>query len=459
MDNTTEKKTTINSMNKISGNAYQGRTLKRMELSYQGTTVKFAVNPEDYTQKEPNKVTLTQTKGGAWIDAWGAGVVEFTIKGITGVKGSGGTSIDVGYQRWIELRNLFRKLYGQITDGQEVTDLIKFYNFTDNEYFYCYPTQAGLELYRSKSRPHIYQYTINLWGIRKMGQAEVSSGVIGNPLKKKSTNNSKTVTSKTKTVTISGGKVYTSRSVSLDTGADQSTYTNTKTKTMLDIQEDCLEYLTQLEPLIGGKGGKISPATGYGCIQNLTIQSSGTVSNVNPFTGDNLADDPDFLLKEVKFTSKISIETVDMYKNIKAYSPDVLSPAYSLSVGPSPTQRVIQAIGNSTAYDSSIYELIVKYQPTSILSKTEINHLKLILLESMMIYRELYDLYNQTESLSTFLTSSSLQTLIDNIRAMIMYFTFNSTEKTQMYKQDVSVELRHLEKLMTQISTDIVDYL
>ena len=297
------------------------------------------------------------------------------------------------------------------------------------------------------------------WGIRKMGQAEVSSGVIGNPLKKKSTNNSKTVTSKTKTVTTSGGKVYTSRNVSLDTGADQSTYTNTKTKTMLDIQEDCLEYLTQLEPLIGGKGGKISPATGYGCIQNLTIQSSGTVSNVNPFTGDNLADDPDFLLKEVKFTSKISIETVDMYKNIKAYSPDVLSPAYSLSVGPSPTQRVIQAIGNSTAYDSSIYELIVKYQPTSILSKTEINHLKLILLESMMVYRELYDLYNQTESLSTFLTSSSLQTLIDNIRAMIMYFTFNSTEKTQMYKQDVSVELRHLEKLMTQISTDIVGYL
>ena len=442
-----------------SGNAYSGRTLKRMEISYGDTSIKFAVNPEDYTQKEPNKATITQTKGGAWIDAWGAGIVELTIKGITGVKGSGGSDIDTGYQRWKELRNLFRKVYEAITDGEEVTELIKFYNFTDNEYFYCYPTQAGIELYRSKSRPHIYQYTINLWGIRRIGEPETSSGVVGNPLKKSNSGSSPSVTSKNTSVSVASGGIYTTRNVALNSDADKATSTNTKTKTVLNIQEDCLNYLTLMEPIIGGKAGKISPVTGYGCVQNITMQSSGTISNVNSFTGKDLSEKQDLLLSEIKFTSKVSVETYEMYTQIHEYSPDVLSPAYSLSVGPSPKQRVIQAVGKSTAYDSSIYELIIKYQPKSILSKTEVNHLKVILLESMMVYRELYDLYHQVDELSTSLTTTNLGILINNIRAMIMYFTFKSTESTQFYKQNVSIELRQLEKILTQVSTDIVDYL
>lgn len=442
-----------------SGNAYSGRTLKRMEISYGDTSIKFAVNPEDYTQKEPNKATITQTKGGAWIDAWGAGIVELTIKGITGVKGSGGSNIDTGYQRWKELRNLFRKVYEAITDGEEVTELIKFYNFTDNEYFYCYPTQAGIELYRSKSRPHIYQYTINLWGIHRIGEPETSSGVVGNPLKKPNSGSSPSVTSKNTSVSVASGGTYTTRNVALNSDADKATSTNTKTKTVLNIQEDCLNYLTLMEPIIGGKAGKISPVTGYGCIQNITMQSSGTISNVNSFTGKDLSEKQDLLLSEIKFTSKVSVETYEMYTQIHEYSPDVLSPAYSLSVGPSPKQRVIQAVGKSTAYDSSIYELIIKYQPKSILSKTEVNHLKVILLESMMVYRELYNLYHQVDELSTSLTTTNLGILINNIRAMIMYFTFKSTESTQFYKQNVSIELRQLEKILTQVSTDIVDYL
>ena len=59
-----------------SGNAYKGRPLKRMKLEYNGTSVKFAVNPEDYTQSIPNRITVTQTKGGAWLDAWGSGIVD-----------------------------------------------------------------------------------------------------------------------------------------------------------------------------------------------------------------------------------------------------------------------------------------------------------------------------------------------------------------------------------------------
>lgn len=449
---------TYNENSTVSGNATSGRTLKRIELSYGDTSIKFAVNPEDYTQKEPNKATITQTKGGAWIDAWGAGIVEFTIKGITGVKGTG-SDIDTGYQRWKELRGLFREVYNKVTDGEEVTELIKLLNFTDNEFFYCYPTQAGIELYRSKSRPHVYQYTINLWGIRRIGEPETSSGVIGNPLKNTSTASSTNVTSKNTSTTVTGGSEYRSRSVSLLSEADRTTITNTKTKTMLNLQEDCLLYLTQLEPLIGGKNGKISPATGFGCTKNLTIQNSGSISNVNPFTGKDLSETQDILLSEVKYSNRVSVETYEMVSLIRQYSPIVLSPEYSLIVGDSPQQRVIQAVSRSTLYDSTIYEMIMAYQPKSIISKNEVNHLKVILLESMMVYLQLYNLYTQTDKLSTTLNLTNLGILISNIRAMIMYFTFKSTQSNQIYTQNISIELRNLEKTITQVITDVVDYL
>lgn len=441
-----------------SGNATNGRTLKRMELEYNGINVKFAVNPTDYTQSKPNRATLTQTKGGAWIDAWGAGIVEFTIKGTTGVKGSG-KNIDTGYNRWKNLEKLFDKLYEAVTDGEEVKELIKFYNHTDNVFYYCYPTQNGIELYRSASKPHLYQYTINLWGIRKIGQPATSSGTIGNPNKKSKSSGTTSKTSKNQTSSYKGGSEYQTKNRITLSDSDVSTVTNTKTKTFSDIQEDCLEYMSDLEPLIGGKAGKISPITGFQCTQGITMQNSGTISNVNPFTGDNLSDSPSILLSEVKFTNKVSVETYDLYTKIKDYSPEVLSPAYSLIIGTTPKQRVIQAVGNSTTYDSTIFELIVKYQPKSYISKTEINHLKIILLESMMVYTQLYKVYQQTEELSTTLTTTNLGILIRNIQAMIMYFTLKSIDNNRYQRMDISEQLRQLEKILTQISTDIIDYL
>lgn len=449
---------------KTSGNAYSGRKLKRMKIEYSGTSIKFAVNPEDYTQSEPNRATITQTKGGAWIDAWGGGIRELTIKGTTGVKGTG-KSIDTGYQRWKELRNLFRKVYDAVQDGQEVKDLIRFYNYTDNEFFYCYPTQAGIELYRSKSRPHIYQYTIHLWVIRKLGEPASKSGSVGNPNKSSgSGGNSKTT--KSQTVSVQSGGYATFKTRNTDSQVDMSTITNTKTKTIVGIQEDCHEYYLALEPLIGGKAGKISPVTGFQCTQGITMQSAGTVSNVNSFTGDDLLPPGDYvpptlMLFETKYVSRVSAETYTMYSAIKEYSPEILSPAYSLVVGISPKQRVMQAVNNSVVYDSTILELLIKYQAASTLSKSDVNHVKILLLESMMVYRELYRLYEEQseEDLSTTITLTNLEMLISNIRAMIMYFTLKSTEYNKYDRMDISAELRKLEKIMTQVKTDIVDYL
>lgn len=454
---------TYNENSKVSGNATAGRTLKRMKLSYDGTEVKFAVNPEDYTQTEPNKASITQTKGGAWIDAWGGGIRELTIKGTTGVKG-GTKSIDEGYNRWKTLRNLFRQVYDAVQDGEEVKELIKFYNFTDNEYFYCYPAQQGIELYRSKSRPHIYQYTIHLWVIRKIGEAVTTTGTIGNP-NKSTSGGSSSKTTKSTTITKKSVDTYRTRSRSNMSESDSTTVTNTKTKTLMDIQEDCKLYYTALEPLVGGRGGKISPVTGFGCCQGIIMQAAGTISNVNGFTGVDIAhkqgiyDTLPLLLSEVKYTSRVSPETYEMYAGMKEYSPDYLSPAYSLIVGISPKQKVMRAVAASTVYDSTLYELILSFLSKSTLTKTESNQLKVILLESMMIYMEMYKLYNQAGELVTPVTVTYIEILISNIRAMIMYFTLKSTDYNKYDRMDISSELRNLEKIMTQIKVDVIDYL
>lgn len=445
-----------------SGNAYKGRNLKRMELSYGGTTIKFAINPEDYTQKEPNRVNITQTKGGAWIDAWGAGIVELSIKGITGVHSDNG-DIDGGYNRWIELRNLFRKVFEAIKDGEEVKELIKFYNFTDNEYFYCYPMQSGIELYRSKARPHVYQYSINLWAIRKIGEPASSTGAIGNPNKPttNTTNKGKeTVTNKTTESKPKGGNNVATRNLSLDTEVDVSTVTNTRTKTIIGIQEDCLTYAEALRPIVGGKNGKISPVTGVNCVKGIFMQSTGTISNVNPFSGKDISDVDSRLLDEIRFVSKVSLETYQLYSKIKDYSTDVLSYLYTQQSGISARERVIQAAYNSKVYDSTIYEYIVEYQPKYYLTKSEINMLKVILLESMMVYQSLYDIYEQNEEdLTSTLTSTNMKILINNIKAVIFAFTIDKQDKTTFYKQNVAIELRKLEKIITQICADIIDYL
>lgn len=168
-----------------SGNQTNKHPLLRMRLAWKDMDYKFAVNPEDYTQSEPNKATITQTKGGAWIDAWGEGVKEITIKGTTGFaagRRNDDPEMDAGYNRWKGLRNMIQNVYDAVKDGEDVEPMW-FYNYTDNEYFYVYPSQGGIELYRNKARPYIYQYTLHLWAVRRIGQAEKERQVLGNPVK------------------------------------------------------------------------------------------------------------------------------------------------------------------------------------------------------------------------------------------------------------------------------------
>ena len=494
--------TEVSLSNLRSGNGSNRSNIKRMEIAYGSTSIKFAINPEDYNQKEPNRATLTQTKGGAWIDAWGAGIVEFTLKGITGVSGrkistttetltqlntttanlNGDSGVDTGYQRWKQLRDLFRSVFNAIKDGEEVTELIRFYNYTDNEYWYCYPTQNGIELYRSKARPHVYQYTISLWGIRKIGEPETSVGVIGNPDKEgatteidtstekntenaenteNSTDNNSTTTKETKTE-VSGGSVYRTASAALNTEADVTTITNTRTKTNYVLRNQSHSLAQLIEPLIGGYEGKIAPVTGYYTAKELKINDAGVVYNVQGFKGKDLlkeGEKSNFLIEEIIFGNVVSIETYNMWKRMLQYDPNILSPEYTYPVGATPKERVIQAIAKNRTYDSTIYDYIVQYKPKYCLTKTEINLLKTILLESMMVYIKLEEMYNSQGAPEATITSVGMRTLIKNIQAVIMYFEYKSTDVTKFYTQNVSAELRQLESLMMQVHTDVIIYL
>lgn len=533
-----------------SGNGSNLRSLRRMELVYKDIDIKFAVNPSDYTQKEPNRVNITQTKGGAWIDAWGPGITEFNIRGITGVAGrkatatkdndftkivntlydaammfSGDCGVDVGYQRWRELRDMFRKIYNDIKDGQTITDadLVRFYNWTDNEYWYCYPTASGIELYRSQSKPHVYQYTINLWGIRRIGEPATTIGVIGNPFYEEAVsaasevddstttndnaeggataegNESTTTTDSTTNETpdgessnsggnnadsngsssqtnsnsqqkTQGGTAYITKAAALDTQADVITITNTKTRNTAVIRAQAERHMLNLEPIVGGYNGVLVPTTAYFSAKDLQISQHGIALYINEFDQYNFLKTPELqedleeldsnrLLEEMHFSPTVSVETYKLWQSILECSPEVLTPDLIHPIGSTPKERIIQTIENSKYYGSTIFGFIAQYRPRYYITKTDIKYLEVVLLDSMMIYMQLYKISQSTGKITTPVTLANINVLIKNIQALIIYLEFNATDETIFYIQNIMWELRQLEAILHQVKTDIIDYL
>jgi len=169
--------------NAASGNMNSSsKSLKRMEFEFNGGIFKFTLNPETYNQSEPGKLNITQTKAGAFLEAFGAGIVEISFSGTTGYKGTT-TDKENGYKQFKKLRDMIRLVYSSVQDGKEITKFLNFYNFTDNEYYVTYPDK--FELSKSKSQPFLYKYDIHLYCIRRIGESAVSSNtvsVVGNPI-------------------------------------------------------------------------------------------------------------------------------------------------------------------------------------------------------------------------------------------------------------------------------------
>ena len=455
-----------------SGNAHGTRAIKRMEFVYQGMSYKFQLNPEEYTQSEPMRVTLTQTKGGAWLDAWGAGIVEITMKGTTGVRG-GTTDIDTGYNRFKDMAKLFRKCFDTVEDGEEITDedLIKFYNYTDNEYFYCFPKPDGITLTRSKSKPHMYQYSIGLYCIKRIGSAPAATGQLGNPNKTESSG-TKSSTSSSSSATYKGASTYSvingaiNNSPYTRSGADKYTYTTTRSRANINIIKDAAEYAGKMAPIVGGHNGLLSPATAWQCCRGLDVQSTGKVANVvsvklHDYIDENTLTADQWLYTDVIFNSAVAIDTYEMFKAIKNYSEDWLSSEYAPIVGITEKERITYAAGNSREYDSTLYETATLYRQKAYIGKADYMRVKILLLECMRFYCELYKVgeADEQDDLSIPITNAQAQYIIDNIQAFILYLKFTQSDFNKLYRIGIMSDLRKLEKLITQTKMDILTYL
>jgi hypothetical protein len=165
--------------NKVSGSG----SLKRIQFKFGDKTYKFLLNPESYDQTEDGKVNVTKTKGGAYVEMFGADIPEFNFSGTTGFKNGTGNA-NSGFNKFKELRDLIRSVYDNVKDGTEISDsdLLWMYNYTDAEYWKCIPDK--FEMSRSKSQPLLYHYTIHLYGVRKIGESAPSNTVhtIGSPV-------------------------------------------------------------------------------------------------------------------------------------------------------------------------------------------------------------------------------------------------------------------------------------
>lgn len=170
-------------------------TLKRMEFEFMGESFPFALNPEEYKQDEPARITVTQTKGGAFVDDFGAGVMAIYFRGTTGFRkpmnandrlflentknDGGGNGIWAqkqlednltGWLKFKELRDLIRDYYSKPKPGATISrhhDLI-FHNHTDGEHWVVAP--QVFSLMRSISRPLLYLYEVQLICLRSADQ-------------------------------------------------------------------------------------------------------------------------------------------------------------------------------------------------------------------------------------------------------------------------------------------------
>jgi hypothetical protein len=123
------------------------------------------INPEDMSVEEPNRATVTQTLGGAYLALFGQGLQTVTISGKTGFHariGSDGTLTD-GYTELIRLRNIVRGFFRNPSDQLEMF----WYNWEDDEYYKIVP--LSMRVQRSVSLGPMYRYEIQFICLNYVG--------------------------------------------------------------------------------------------------------------------------------------------------------------------------------------------------------------------------------------------------------------------------------------------------
>lgn len=262
--------------------------LKRMEFEFKGQRFRFHINPQEFNQSEPSRSTVTQTKGGAWVDDFGGGLPTIYIKGTSGFqKGK-------GVERFKELRNLIRKYYRNDNPGEEVTDEIKFHNFTDGESWVVHTDTDGFKLLRSKSSPLQYGYEIQLVCLRPASMPNYVPEVVVN--------------------TTLGSPFYGKDKVNLNRVELAAPYLRQELGINSPISKTLFDYLLPLETLNDGTVKNFQPVS----------YSGGLIEpKVTPTVSQGAID----TLRKVK-TRKIEIQRKRLSENLLIYKLNELDKRY-----------------------------------------------------------------------------------------------------------------------------------
>lgn len=142
-------------------------------------TVTLAIRPEDLNRKEPSRLAITQTLGGAWADNFGPGVGSLTITGHTGW-GQGGRpngqehferARDLVYVQWHAQRERAR------LSGLD-PDLVKLIFADGLNKFEWVVAPVRFELKRNRSRPLLAQYAIELDWLGDLSPSDSASPLV-----------------------------------------------------------------------------------------------------------------------------------------------------------------------------------------------------------------------------------------------------------------------------------------
>lgn len=123
------------------------------------------VNPEDFTQEEPARNTVTPTLGGAYVTDFGMGLPTVSVSGTTGYKTrttAEGEEMD-GYEQFLAFR---RRVYRSFIESNDPLLSLYWYNWEDNEFYEIQPTSFRLQ--RSKSQSLLYRYDLRFTCIRRL---------------------------------------------------------------------------------------------------------------------------------------------------------------------------------------------------------------------------------------------------------------------------------------------------
>lgn len=147
------------------------------------------VRPEDLTRNEPTRAAVHQTLGSGsavgWVDNFGPGLPSVTINGHTGWRTAAGTGMD-GAAAFEALHKLvevdyFNAKQAAVDSGRDPSAVqLIFIDTLDKFTWAVVPTQFTLR--RSKSRPLLFQYQINLQAVDvNVGSVPVSLPPTVNP--------------------------------------------------------------------------------------------------------------------------------------------------------------------------------------------------------------------------------------------------------------------------------------